>query len=364
MTSSAYIHIPFCNNICSYCDFSKMFYDKKIVKKYLEELKNDINTNYKGEKLNTIYIGGGTPSALSISELKELFDIIKVLKLKQNYEFTIECNFDSITKEKLDLFKQVGINRISFGLESINKNNLIFLERSLSKTKVEEIIKYCNRIGLSNINVDLIYAIPNESLEVLEKDLDFILSLDIKHISTYSLIIEDHTKLKIKNVEEIDEDIDNDMYKLICSKLSDFNHYEISNFAKEGFESKHNLVYWHNEEYYGFGLSASGYEGTIRYTKTKSITKYLNGDYVNSNSIEYLSKKDKIEYEVLLNLRLKEGIKLRKFKEKYNDLSKYFNYKNLIDKGLLKEKYGHLYIPEDLWYISNRIIVEFFMEVI
>ena len=365
MISSAYIHIPFCNNICSYCDFSKIYYDKNIVNKYLKELKNDIQDSYNNEELKTIYIGGGTPSALNIDELKELFKIIKVFKKSKSYEYTIECNFDSITKEKIDLFKKEGINRISFGLESINKKNLSILERNISKDKVIEIINYCKSVGLNNINVDLIYAIPNETLNILKKDIDFILSLDIPHISTYSLILENNTKLMINKTKPIREELDNEMYKLIIDKLKDYNHYEISNFSKKGYESKHNLVYWHNEEYYGFGLSASGYIENVRYAKTKSITKYLDSNYINSKSIEYLSTKDKIEYQVILNLRLKEGINLIEFKNKYNnDLSKYYNYQSLIDKGLLTLKDNHLYIKEELWYISNRIIVELLMEVI
>ena len=365
MITSAYIHIPFCNNICSYCDFSKIYYDKKFVERYLKELEKDILSTYNNEELKTIYIGGGTPSSLSLDELKVLFKILSKLNKSKSYEYTIECNFDSITKEKLDLFKEVGINRISFGLESINKDNLSFLERSLAITKVKEIIKYCESINLTNINLDLMYALPNETLDVLEKDIDFILDLNVPHISTYSLIIEDHTKLGINKTKPISEELDNKMYKLICSKLKDYNHYEISNFAKDGYESKHNLVYWHNEEYYGFGLGAAGYIDNVRYTKTKSITKYLDSDYINSKNIEYLSTKDKIEYEVLLNLRLIEGIDLLRFKDKYNrELKEYYKYQKLIDRELLTLKDNHLFIPEDLWYISNRIIVELLMEVI
>ena len=364
MIASAYIHIPFCNKICSYCDFCKLYYDKNLVNRYLKELDNDISNSYNNEVLKTIYIGGGTPGALSLKELKYLFTIISKLNKDSNYEYTIECNFDSITKEKLDLFKEVGINRISFGLESINKGNLKLLERDISKKKVIDTINYCKEIGLNNINIDLIYAIPNETLDVLEKDLDFILSLDVPHISTYSLIIEDHTKLKINKAKPISEELDNDMYKLICTKLSKYNHYEISNFAKKGYESKHNLTYWKNKEYYGFGLSSSGYIENTRYTRTRSITKYLDSNYINSKSIEYLSTKDKIEYEVILNLRLKEGINLIDFKSKYNDLSNYYNYHKLVEKNLLVEEDNHLYIKEELWYISNSIIVELLTEVI
>ena len=158
MISSVYIHIPFCKKICSYCDFCKVFYNKKVVNKYLESLENEINTKYKGETINTLYIGGGTPSSLSIKELKELFRIIKIFKLDNTYEFTIECNFDSITKEKLDLFKENGVNRISFGLETINKDVLKILNRDLDLDYVKEIIDYSNEIGLTNINLDLMYG--------------------------------------------------------------------------------------------------------------------------------------------------------------------------------------------------------------
>ena len=205
MISSVYIHIPFCKKICSYCDFCKVFYNKKMVKEYLESLENEITTKYKGETINTIYIGGGTPSSLSIKELKELFRIIKVFKLDKTYEFTIECNFDSITKEKLDLFKENGINRISFGLETINKDVLKKLNRDLDIDYVREIIDYSNDIGLNNINLDLMYGFSFSSFDNLKKDIEFILSLDIKHISTYSLIIEKNTLLDIKKYKNIDE---------------------------------------------------------------------------------------------------------------------------------------------------------------
>ena len=184
MIKNCYIHIPFCEKICSYCDFCKMFYNKKIVNKYLNELKEEINTSYNNDILDTIYIGGGTPSCLDINELNKLFEITNTLKLNDDYEFTIECNFESITHEKLDLFKKNKVNRISFGLESINKNNLEILERNTNKEKVKDIIKYCKKIGITNINVDLIYAIKDETIKDLLKDLDFIKSLDITHIST------------------------------------------------------------------------------------------------------------------------------------------------------------------------------------
>lgn len=360
MIKNCYIHIPFCEKICSYCDFCKMFYNKKIVNKYLNELKEEINDSYNNDILDTIYIGGGTPSCLDINELNKLFEITNALKLNDDYEFTIECNFESITHEKLDLFKKNKVNRISFGLESINKNNLEILERNTNKEKAIDIIKYCKKIGITNINVDLIYAIKDETIKDLLKDLEFIKSLDITHISTYSLIIEENTKLYIKNYKYIDEELDRKMYDTICEELKDFDHYEISNFAKnKNYRSKHNLTYWKNNEYYGFGLSSSGYEGNVRYEKTRSITKYLEHDYIKEDGIEYLSTKDKVYYEVIMNLRTKDGIDLEEFKRRYNNsLDYYYNYKELVNNKFLVEEKNHLFIPNNLWYTSNSVIVK------
>ena len=355
---NCYIHIPFCNKICSYCDFCKLYYNKDLVNKYLDALEKEINKIYKGEVLETIYIGGGTPSSLSLDELERLFKILSVLNKDKNIEYTIENNFDSITEEKINLYKKYGINRLSFGIETTNNSYLKLLNRSLSKDKVRKIINYSKEIGIININVDLIYALPNESINDLEKDIDFILSLDIPHISTYSLIIEDNTLLKIKNYKNISEDLDSDMYKYICKRLKEnnFTHYEISNFSKEGYYSKHNLCYWNNKEYYGFGLGSSSYINNKRITNTRSITNYLKGKYIKEEEI--IDTDSNIEYEVILNLRKKEGIDLISFKDKYKkDLLSIYNYNELVDKEFLILNNNHLYIPEDKWYISNEIIV-------
>lgn len=356
-----YIHIPFCNKICSYCDFCKIYYNEKIVDQYLEELEKEIKESYNNELIDTLYIGGGTPSTLTEQQLEKLLNILQNnLNLKELVEYTIECNFDSINHKKIDILKKYNINRISFGLESIDNNNLQVLDRTLSKDKVIDIINYCNEIGINNINVDLMYAIPKETIEVLKKDIEFIKKLNITHISTYSLILEEHTKLTIQNTKYIDEDLDREMYDLICNELKDFDHYEISNFAKsKEYRSRHNLKYWKNLEYYGFGLSSSGYEGNVRYSKTKSITKYLNHDYIKEDGIEFLDLKDKVYYEVIMNLRTRDGIDLIEFKNKYNkELIEFYNYKELLDDKLLVLENNNLSIPYELWYISNSVIVK------
>ena len=359
MIKNCYIHIPFCDKICSYCDFCKMYKYDNLVDVYLDALEREIKSIYKGEELETIYIGGGTPSSLSIGELKRLFNILSIFKRSSNCEYTIENNFESTDREKLELYKEVGINRLSFGIETISKDGLKLLERDLDLDKVRDTINICRELGFNNINVDLMYALPNESIEDIEKDLKYIYSLDVEHISTYSLIIEDHTKLKINGIKNISEDLDYEMYKYICESMNSngYKHYEISNFCKDGYESHHNLCYWDNNYYYGFGLGASSYIDNMRITNTRSLNNYKIGKYV--KEVEYLNDEDTIEYEVMLNLRKSDGIDLDKFKSKYNrELKDIYNYNDLVELGVLELNNNHLYIPEDKWYISNSIIVD------
>ena len=212
MVKSCYIHIPFCKKICSYCDFCKIFYNEQLVDKYLISLEKEIDSLYQNEVLDTIYIGGGTPSSLNLNQLEKLFGIINKLNKSKTIEYTIECNFETMSNEKLELFKKYGINRLSFGIESINEDNQKLLERENKKEEIINIIKTAKSLGFNNINVDLMYALPNETLEVLNKDIDFTLSLDIEHISTYSLIIEEHTKLYINNTHNINDELDEKMF--------------------------------------------------------------------------------------------------------------------------------------------------------
>ena len=360
MTTSVYIHIPFCEHLCTYCDFCKMFYNEELCFKYLMALEKEIKDNYQGEKIKTLYIGGGTPSSLSINNLKKLMEIIKVFKLDKEYEFTFEVNPENITKEKLLLLKENGINRISIGVESSLIKYLKYLGRMHDFNLVKDRIKLMREIGFSNINVDLIYALPNETINDLQKDLDNLLSLDINHLSTYSLEIHNNTILGIKKEKNINEELDRKMYEVITKKLKNngFKHYEISNFCKDNYYSRHNLVYWHNEEYYGFGLGASGYVENIRYDNTRSINSYLNGKYILNK--ERLSKKDKISYELILGFRLINGINKQDFFNKYHeDIEDLYNIKELISKGYLINDNDYLKVNEKYLYVENNILENF-----
>lgn len=353
---SIYIHIPFCNSICTYCDFCKIFYDKKYINDYLNNLEQEIKVRYKSEIVNTIFIGGGTPSSLDDEELIRLMNIIEIFKLNDNYEFTVECNIESITENKLKIMKKYGVNRISIGVESFDNSIIKLLGRNHTKKDVY------NKMGIvkryfSNINIDLIYA-AYDDINILKSDIDCFLKLDIPHISTYSLIIEDNTMLKINGMKNIDEDIDYEMYKYIEDTLEKNNyiHYEISNYVKNGYQSKHNLVYWNNEEYYGFGLSSTSYINNERITNTKNLRKYLNGEYLDTSVYE--DKDIRIENEIMLGLRKLDGIDLDRFKDKFNvSLEDIYNIDNLISEGYLVKKDNYIKINKKYMYISNEIIV-------
>ena len=357
MTKSVYIHIPFCKNICSYCDFCKFIYNEKWVGAYLTGLNNEIKDRYMDDPIKTIYIGGGTPSALSIDELKRLFKIISVFNTNDLEEFTFECNLSDINEGLLEILKNNKVNRLSIGIQSFNKKNLEFMERNADFKDALKKINLCHQYGFNNINLDLMYAIPGETLKDLKKDLDLFLKLNPTHISTYSLILEDHTKLSSKNVSYIEEELDYEMFKLISKKLNSANHYEISNFSIPGYESKHNLVYWNNEEYYGFGLGASGYIDDIRYQNTKNLKEYLLGNYVLEKEI--LGLKEKMDYEIMLGLRKLKGISILEFRNKYNkDIEKVYNLKPLLkSKDLIKKK-GYIFINPQKIYIMNEILIK------
>lgn len=354
---AVYIHIPFCNTICSYCDFPKVYSSICNKEQYLHRLKEEIKTNYQKEDISTIYIGGGTPSALSFSELKQLLEITNLFRKTELKEFTIECNIESITEEKLQLFQQYGVNRISIGVETFQKKLISILNRHHSKKEAIQKILLTKHY-FDNINIDLMYAIPGETIRDLKKDLKILSKLDVPHISCYSLIIEPHTVLYNNHTEYIDSDLDDKMYQFICKKFKRYHHYEISNFAKEGYESIHNLTYWNNEEYYGFGMGASGYMNGTRYENTKNIFEYLNG--ITKITEHQLTKKEKMQEEMFLGLRKLQGVNLNSFKEKYHQkIEDTFDIKDLLERGLLEKNKEYMYIPFKYIYISNEIMMKF-----
>lgn len=357
---AVYVHIPFCNHICSYCDFPKMLHVDHFVDEYLEELQHEILNNYDGERISTLYVGGGSPSCLSKKERIKLFRILTLFNKTPDCEFTVELNPDDIDEDLLDDIIIGGVNRVSIGIQSFNIDNLKLLERYNDFKDIQNKINMIKQRGLTNINLDLMYALPNEKLNVVKKDLSLLIKLEPTHISTYSLILENNTKLAIKGYTNIDEEIDAKMYELIRHTLNKkgYIQYEVSNFAKEGYSSKHNLNYWNNGEYYGFGLGASGFKAGFRYTNTRNLSEYLKGNYrVEENLLTY---KDQMDNEIMLGLRKIEGINVDDFYEKYNVniQEAYPIIKELLKTKELIYKDKYLSVPKDKTYIMNAILVK------
>ena len=274
-------------------------------------------------------------------------------------EFTFECNLEDINEELVLLLKNFGVNRLSIGIESFDENNQKLLNRKVSYEEAKSKIDLCKKY-FNNINVDLIYAIPKESIKTLKSDLDKIISLNVNHISTYSLMIEPNTVLSINGTLPISDSLDKKMYDVICGALKKegYIHYEVSNFAKEGFYSKHNSAYWLNDNYYGFGLGASGYIDNLRYTNTKNLSLYLKGNYISQKEI--LTKDDEITYALILGFRFIKGIDIEKFKERYNvDLLTNEKVKKLLRNKKLVLNNGSISINKKYIYVENEVLIEF-----
>lgn len=356
---SVYIHIPFCKHICSYCDFSKVLHIDTFVDDYLSSLQKEIEDSYDGERIKTIYIGGGTPSCLTKKERIKLFRILSIFNRTPDCEYTFECNPDDITEDLLDDIVEGGVNRISIGIESFDEENLKILERNVTYKDMENKIKMIKLRGIDNINLDLMYAIPKEKLSTVKKDITKLIKLEPTHISTYSLILEGHTKLKIDGACYINEDLDRKMYDAICNimKQNGFNHYEVSNFALPGYESIHNLNYWDNGEYYGFGLGASGNKDGFRYTNTRNIHEYIAGNYREEENL--ITYKEQMDNEIMLGLRKIQGINVMTFYDRYGkSIQDVYPVKELIESKDLIYKNGYLYIPKNKIYIMNEILIK------
>lgn len=346
-----YIHIPFCEHICKYCDFTKLFYFSKFEKPYLEALKKEISSKVKN-KVFTLYFGGGTPTALSDEGFENILRFASSF-LEKDYEFTVEANVENLTKSKLDIMKRCGVNRLSIGVQSTCNALLKEIGRCHTFEDAQKIIKLAKSKGFYNINIDLIYGFKNESLNDVKKDLEEFIKLDIDHISIYSLIVEKGSMFYNLKYPTQNEEDSRKYYEYIVKYLREkgYERYEISNFAKNGKYSRHNLTYWHNEEYYGCGLGASGYVNGVRYENTKSLPEYLKGNYISSS--ERVDEKELEEYFLITNLRLEQGFSKEQYKdlfgvefeEKYNnkiinfDLKRYFDFSvgriRLNDEGLI-----------------------------
>ena len=359
MIESLYIHIPFCNSICSYCSFNKRLYNEELAKNYVDNLIIDIKRIPKNS-LKTIFIGGGTPSSLSNDLLEKLLSNLSVL-LKKEYEFTIETNPENILDiQKVQIFSKYGINRVSIGVQTFNDELLKILGRKHTKKDVDLAVENLLSVNIDNINFDLIYGLPLQTKDDFIKDILISLEYNIKHISLYSLTVDENTIFNNNKVQEANEDLLRDMSDSATEILEKHGliKYEVSNYSLPGFESIHNLTYWKNNEYYGVGVGASGYENRKRYNNEKSLNNYLKGyRYKNEEIIDDYN----YEYEyIMLNLRTKFGINLYEYKRIFNKdfLSVYSNEIKELSKFLLIED-DKIHISENNYMILNTIILKF-----
>ena len=323
--SSAYVHIPFCTQICYYCDFSKVFIKNQPVDAYLEHLIQETRS-YEIGKLRTLYIGGGTPTALSAQQLAYLLtELPKVMDLSEVEEFTIEANPGDLDPDKIAVLKDSQVNRVSLGVQTFDNKMLKKIGRSHQEQDIYDNIRHLKQAGFDNISIDLIYALPGQTMDQVKENVAKAINLDIPHMSLYSLILENHTvfmnRMRRGKLPLPKEELEAEMFEYIIEELekAGFEHYEISNFSKPGFESRHNLVYWDNAEYYGLGAGASGYVDGIRYKNHGPIRHYLEAIEAGKARIteEHLTLEEKMEEELFLGLRKKSGVSKARFEEKF-----------------------------------------------
>ncbi len=351
--NSLYIHIPFCESICDYCDFAKLQYFHSLADKYLIALQKELVETVDSKELQTIYIGGGTPTSLDDEQFETLLKMVLPYS-KDVIEYTVETNPESLTLSKIKLMKMYGVNRVSIGVESTDDKILKSINRKHTFADVKKVVALLRENGIDNINLDLIIGLPNVTEKMLNKDIRNILSLNPDHISCYSLTVHEHTVFYINGIEEPVEEFAYDAYKHINDFLTKngYEHYEVSNWAKLGKESKHNLTYWNNEQYYGIGLAASGYIGNTRYKNTTNFNAYIS--FKNEREEEMVSKKDNVEYEIMLRLRTKYGLNLKSLD---GVLSKQI-IKKYVDEGFLKLEGDQLIATFEGMMILDKIVVD------
>ncbi len=367
-----YIHIPFCKRKCSYCDFISFSNKTKLIEKYIEALKIEIDKckiNKENYIIKTIYIGGGTPSFIESKYIVEILNNIKKqFNMSETAEITIEINPGTVTEEKLKDYYNAGINRISFGLQSTNSWLLKLIGRIHSYSSFLEGYNLARKVGFKNINVDLMIGLPVQTLADVQKDLNRIIELKPEHISVYSLIVEEGTKLeeKIKNKELYlpAEELERKMYWEVKKKLEEvgYVHYEISNFAKQGYESKHNISCWNQEEYLGFGLAAHSYIDNIRYSNTIDFEEYFDSPENSKIIHEKQTKEDKQKEFMLLGLRKIEGVRISDFKNKFIENPIYLyreSLNKLATQGLIEIDIDNIKLTNRGIDLANLVWEEF-----
>lgn len=363
-----YVHTPFCVSKCKYCDFASFpgvsCSDRE---RYVDRLVSEIKSYNGGSRtVDSIFFGGGTPSLLTSEEVCRIVDAIRTtFFVADGCEFTVEVNPKTVDKEKLALYRSIGVNRISIGMQSIHENELKYLGRIHTFDEFLECYNAVVESGISNISVDLMYGIPHQTGDSFIATVNKVIELEPTHISVYGLIIEPGTPFYLKrdSLPVPDEDDEVAMYYSACDLLAKagYSHYEISNYSKLGYECRHNLKYWQNEEFVGFGLSAYSYVGNKRYGNTKYFNEYLAEDYVKYRTIDEITHdEERFEY-IMMHLRTSYGVPRVEYLNKFGidfaleaaeKLSKY------IELGYVECLQDRVRLTERGFYLSNTIISE------
>ena len=369
-TKAAYVHIPFCSHICYYCDFAKVLMTGQPVEAYIDELLKEYDS-YGISSLKTLYIGGGTPSVLPADQLEKLLThLTKNLDLEELEEFTVEANPSDLTDEVLAVLADSPVNRISLGVQSFDNKLLKKIGRTHTEAEVYSSIERLRAAGFENITIDLIYGLPNQTMEMVERDVQKFLELDLPHVALYSLILEDHTvfmnRQRRGRLRLPSDDRNADMYEYIIETLTakGYSHYEVSNFGKIGYESKHNMTYWDNAEYYGVGAGASGYLEGIRYKNHGPVHHYLREENKRVNE-EVLTRKQRIEEEMFLGLRKKNGVSIERFHKKFGQTLEEI-YGTIIEEltfqKMLFEADGRIRMTEKGFELGNEVFERFLLD--
>lgn len=378
MVKGLYIHIPFCHQICFYCDFNKVFFKDQPVDAYIDSLGKELalwkQQGALDQPLETIFLGGGTPTSLEPRQLEKLLGYIhEYVPMSSDVEWTSEANPDELTYEKMQVLFKGGVNRLSMGVQSFDEDLLKRLGRTHSNHDVARAVEDARKVGFTNISFDLMYGLPGQTMEQWEDTLEQAFAFDLPHFSAYSLIIEPKTvfyNLMTKGkLNTVTEDLEADMYEKLMTEMNQRGllQYEISNFAREGMESHHNLLYWDNEEYIGAGAGAHGYVQGIRYSNHGPLKKYMEPLETDERPIlnsHEVPKKEQMEEEMFLGLRKTAGVSLEHFETKfgigmeavYGDILK-----KEIDSGNLAIENGRVKLTHKGRFIGNNVFEQFLL---
>ncbi|KKD43775.1 oxygen-independent coproporphyrinogen III oxidase [Listeria seeligeri] len=374
-TSAVYIHIPFCEHICYYCDFNKVFLEGQPVDEYVDLLIKEMQitaANKQMEPIDTVFVGGGTPTTLNEAQIAKLCTAIQeIFPMKEEVEFSFEANPGDLSVAKVQTMKDYGVNRISMGVQSFNNDLLKKIGRIHTVKDVYQSVENMRTVGFENVSIDLIFSLPGQTEADFQDTLNQALGLDLPHYSAYSLIIEPKTifynlmqkgKLFLPG-----QDAEANMYDLLLVEMEKHGRkqYEISNFAKEGFKSKHNITYWSNEHYYGFGAGAHGYIGNTRYSNFGPIKKYMEPLQENKLPVfqqKELTLKEKMEEEMFLGLRKVSGVSKAGFQRKFGqDLDATFQnaIQKTMAKGWLENNEENVALTRNGRFLGNNVFQEF-----